>query len=157
VDYANIAPYLRSNWHDLSVQGDLRSQYAPFDNPPSGAQMYSYIKCAVQAGTTPVQLVMRNQTGAASVASWTYAIVMQDADLYANVATSDPALPTLPPVWTNAPFGTGGVVTVQPGGQFSGSFAVPTPNPQYTLVLRAKLTGAPLRVQSLSPGMAEDY
>lgn len=147
MDFANFAPYLRSSWHELSVKGDLRSQYAPFDNPPSGAQLYSYIKCAMVAGSTPVQLVMRNFTGAACVANWSYAIVTQDADLYSGP----------PPTWTNAPFGSGGTVTVNPGGQVSANLAVPTSDPNKTLVLRAKLTGAPLRIQSLTPGIAEDY
>jgi hypothetical protein len=100
---------------------------------------------------------MRNQTEKASVAKWTYAVIVQDVDLYFNVSAQDPAITDPPVVWTNAPFGTAGTVTIAPGGQFSGNFAIPTPNPQYTLVLRAQLTGAPLRVQSLSPGMAEDY
>jgi hypothetical protein len=157
VEYANFAPYLRSNWHDLSVAGDLRAQYAPFDNPPSGAQAFSYIKCACQAGSTPVQLVMRNLTGVACVANWTYALISQDADLYANVSVSDPGLPTTPPVWLNAPWGSNGTVTVQAGAQYSGALSAATPDPTKTLVIRAHLTGAPLRVQSLSPGMAEDY
>ena len=157
MDNANFAPYLRSNWHDLTVAGDLRSQYAPFDNPPSGAQAYSYIKCGVIAGTTPIQLVMRNQSLAACIASWTYAIITQDADLYSNVQTSDPALPYTPVVWLNPTFGSNGMVTVKAGGQVSGLFSVATPDTTKTLVLRAKLTGAPLRVQSLSPDFAEDY
>lgn len=147
MDYANFAPYLRSNWHELSVQGDLRSQYAPFDNPPSGAQAYSYIKCEMVAGMTPIQLVMRNLTALPSVANWSYTVIKQDADLYSGP----------PPTWTNAPFGSGGTVTVNPGGQVSANIAVPTPDPKKTLVLRAKLTGAGLRIQSLSPGAAEGY
>jgi hypothetical protein len=157
VDYANFAPYLRSNWHELSVKGDLRSQYAPFDNPPSGAQTYSYIKCACQAGTTPVQLIMRNLATLPSVAKFSYAVIVQDADLYFTASSQDPAITDPPVSWSNAPFGTGGQVTVAPGGQVSAIMTIPTPNPQYTLVIRAQLTGAPLRVQSLTPGMAEDY
>ena len=157
MDNANFVSYLRTTWHDLSVAGDLRSQYAPFDNPPSGAVSFSYIKCGVMAGTTPVQLVMRNQSAAACIASWTYALINQDAELYSNVATSDPGLPTNPVVWLNPTFGSNGTVTVKPGGQVSGLFSVATPDPRKTLVLRAQLTGAPLRVQSLSPDFAEDY
>lgn len=157
MDPANFAAYLRTGWHDLSVAGDLRSQYAPFDNPPSGAQAYSYIKFETVAGTTPVQLIMRNLTGATCTASFASALITQDADLYSNVSVSDPGLPTTPPVWLNAPFGSNGVVIVKAGGQFSGAFNIPTPDPTKTLVIRAQLSGAPLRVQSLSPGTAEDY
>ena len=157
MDYGNFAPYLRSNWHELSVKGDLRSQYAPFDNPPSGAQTYSYIKCETVAGTTSVQLVMHNLSANASTAAFTYALVAQDVDLYANVAVADPGLPTTPPVWLNGAFGSNGVVTIKPGGQFTAAFNAETPDPTKTLVIRAELTGAPLRVQSLSPGTAEGY
>jgi hypothetical protein len=148
VHYANFAPYLRTTWHDLSVAGDLRSQYAPFDNPPSGAVAFSYIKCETTAGSTPLQLVMRNFTEKPSSGSWSYSLITRDSDLYFS-----------PPLtWTNAPFGTGGQVVVKPGGQFSsGVFSIATPDPNKTLVLRAQLSGAPLRIQSLSPGTAEDY
>ena len=157
MDFANFAPYLRSSWHELSVKGDLRSQYAPFDNPPSGPQTYSYIKCETIAGATTVQMVMRNLTGLASVAKWQYALIVQDADLYFNASAQDPAITDPPVVWTNAPFGTGGQVTVVPGGQVNAIMSVPTPNPKLTLVLRAQLTGAGLRLQTLTPGSAEGY
>jgi hypothetical protein len=158
VDFANFAPYLRSNWHELSVKGDLRSQYAPFDNPPSGPQTYSYIKCETVAGMTPIQLVMRNLTSVASVAQFSYALIVQDADLYFSASAQDPAITDPPVVWTNAPFGTAGAVTVAPGGQVSANLNIATSDPiRKTLVIRALLTGAPLRVQSLSPGGAEDY
>lgn len=157
MDFTIYAPYLRSNWHALSVHGDLRSQYAPFDNPPSGAQTYSYIKTTCLAGTTPLTLVMQNQGTTPCTASFASALITQDADLYANVATSDPGLPTTPPVWVNAPFGSNGTVTIQPGGRFTGNFAVATPNPNQTLVVRSKLVGAPLWIQSLSYGLCETY
>jgi hypothetical protein len=158
MDPANFAPYLRTSWHSLSVKGDLRSQYAPFDNPPaSGAPIYSYIKCGTVAGTTEIQLIMQNQDEVASTIELSTGLIYDDVQLYAeDLATFAPGLTYPPPpfAWTDAP---GSPVTVNPGARVKTVLSIPTPTTEQTLVIRAKVSGAALWVQTLSPDFCEQY
>jgi hypothetical protein len=164
---------LRPAFHELTVEGDLRSRFTPWGNPlfyntnpvafsPSGSGTYqlNYIKFDVDRTPFTVDMLLINQNAVPVTAAFQTAIIVQDADIYNSVMATnilgDPA-----PTWVNCPIGSGsnGTVTVNAGGQIRETFTVSVHNPQVTptLVLSAHLTGGGLRVETISTSNADDY
>jgi hypothetical protein len=147
---------LQRSTHFLPVGGDLRQNYTPFGTPGSGSG-YSYLKCEVVTNSTKVEFDLTNRGETANaVAAFSTALVKQDADLYANPG-DNPGV--TPPVWTVPPIGTGGTVTVVPGGMVNVQFTTATAKDggQDTLAVRVKLAGSPLKVEAWTPGTCELY
>jgi hypothetical protein len=147
---------LQRSTHFLSVGGDLRSRYVPWDLAGSGNPGYSYLKCEAVTNTTKVEFVLTNQGTLPAQAALSTALIKQDADLYA-LAADNPNV--TPPVWAAPPAGSGGVVTVAVGGTVGVQFTSPTSagGGQETLVVRVLLTGAPVKVEAWTPGTCEMY
>jgi hypothetical protein len=163
MDNAFFAPYLERSTFDLTVAGDLRSRYTPWDNPPSGNPSYTYIKCGPSTGNTPIVMLMKNippgplsNVEVPAVVSLAYGVIDNDSDLYASTS-SNPNQYAF--TWHNAPIGSGnsGTVTVNPGGQVTASFSVPTPYDYQTVVIRAQVTGTAVRVESYTPTPIDLY
>lgn len=150
-----FAPTIQSAYHDLTVYGDLRSRYVPWDVQGSGNPGYTYLKCDLSQGNAPIEMAFSNADNVPAVGTFTYALIHQDIDLYAESAlTGDPN-----PTWTAAPFGASGVITINPGGRLIEQFSIADLNPDNnpTLVIRAKVTGATIRVQTLTVSGCDDY
>lgn len=130
------------------MKGDLRSQYTPWDTPASGNPAYSYLKCETLGGTTPLEFVFHNnQSMMPSTGEFSYSLIYEDAQLYEQALEPQPE-------WADTDFSP---LTIVPGGMKRVLWDAPTPDPRQTLVLRVKLQGAPLWVQSLSFGDVEGY
>ena len=151
-----FSPYLRSNWHALSVKGDLRSQYTSWKTPASsGDYAYSYLKCETMGGKTPLEFVFHNNRSMVpSTGEFSYTLIYEEVVLYPPKEEPSPPPPYSPPEWEDADFSP---VTVVPGGMVRVHSEFTTPDPRQTLVIRVKLEGAPLWVQSLSFGDVEGY
>ncbi len=151
------ASSLQRSIHFLNSEGDLRARYFPWETPPSsGPVQFTYLKCAT-INNNYVELYMQNLDDSGetnSVATFSYALVNQDVDLYASPA-DDPGCypPLVSPDWKTPSIGTGGVVTVVPGGRVRQVFSVAVSSGgEQTLVVRIGLEGAPLKLETFATG-----
>jgi hypothetical protein len=156
----NLSRSLQASTYYLSAGGDLRSMYVPWDAPGSGNPGYSYLKCEIVSNFTEVDMYLGNEGDVPAVAAITTALIKQDVDLYA-LPSDNPSV--TPPVWAvptfAPPIGTGGVVTVVPGGKVNAAFLMSTAKDQGldTLVVRVHLTGGALKVETWTTGTCELY
>jgi hypothetical protein len=155
----NLSRSLQASTHFLSAGGDLRSLYTSWGSPIAGSG-YSYLKCEVVSNFTEVDMYLGNEFDVPATAAFSTALIKQDVDLYGSPA-SNPSV--TPPVWSvptfAPPVGTGGVVTVVPGGKVNAAFLMPTSKDKGmdTLVVRVKVTGASLKVEAWTTGTCELY
>ncbi len=152
------ASTLQRSTHFINSEGDLRARYFPWETPPSsGPVQYTYLKCETNVNNNYVELYLQNQDDSGannSVATFSYCLINQDVELYATPAT-DPACdpPLVSPTWHTPTIGTGGVVTVVPGGKVRSVFSVAIASGgEKTLVVRIGLTGAPLKLEAFATG-----